>query len=179
MTEQIKGEFVNISTALYAKHTEVEKITHFMIMSKIYSRIASYKSNFSLSNEVTELVPLAITETLLSLESAEEQVSFILGLLQNYYVELISKDGCHKVVVRNMDSLEKFDYNQIFEALIIAFNLKRGKDFHLKAILPAIKPNFKDYEALMEQYLEFDCGEFEKSVFKLGYCKCKGKGKDG
>jgi hypothetical protein len=173
MPEQIKGEFVNISTSLYAKHTEVEKITHFAIILKIYSRIASYKSNFSLSNEVTELVPLAITDTLLSLESAEEKLYFILGLLQNYYVELISKDGCHKVVVRNIDSLEKFNCNQIFEALIIVFNLKRGNDFCLKAMLPAIQTNFKDYESLMEQYLELDCDQFEKSVLKLGFCKRK------
>jgi len=173
MTEQIKGEFVNISTALYVKHTMVEKITHFAIMSKIYSKILSYKSNFSLSNEVTELVPLAITDVLLSLESGEEQVSFILGLLQNYSVELINKDGRAKVVIRNADSLEKFNYHQIFEALIIVFNLNRGNDFCLKAILPAIKTNFQDYESLMEQYLELDCDEFEKSVLKLGFCRRK------
>jgi hypothetical protein len=39
MTDQIKGEFVNISTALYTEHTEVEKITNFAIILKIYSRI--------------------------------------------------------------------------------------------------------------------------------------------
>lgn len=173
MTEQIKGEFVNISTTLYAKHTEVEKITHCMLMLRIYSRIAGYKSNFSLSNEVTDVVPLAITDTILSLKSAEEKASFILGLLQNYSVELINKDGRAKVVIRNIQSLEKFDYNQIFEALILVFNLNRGDDFCLKALLPAIQTNFKDYESLMEQYLELDCDEFEKSVLKLGFCRRK------
>lgn len=173
MIEQIKGEFVNISTALYAEHTEVEKITHFAIILQIYARIASYKSNFSLSNEVTDLVPLAITDTLLSLESAEEKAYFILGLLQNYSIELINKDGRAKVVIRNLESLEKFNYNQIFEALILVFNLKRGNDFCLKAILPAIQTNFYDYESLMQQYLELDCDQFEKSVLKLGFCRRK------
>jgi hypothetical protein len=40
-------------------------------------------------------------------------------------------------------------------------------------MLPAIQTNFKDYESLMEQYLELDCDEFEKSVLKLGFCRRK------
>lgn len=173
MTDQVKGECINISTVLYTEHTEVEKITHCMIMFRIFSRIASYKSNLSLSNEVTDLVPLAIADTILSLESTQEKANFILGLLQNYTVELINQDGRAKVVIRNIESLKKFNYNQIFEALILAFNLKRGNDFCLKAIMPAIQTNFKDYESLMAHYLELDCGEFEKSILKLGFCKRK------
>lgn len=176
MTEQtiIKGEFVNFNTTLYAERTEAEKMTEFVIITKLYMKIASYKSNFALSNEVTELVPIAIAELLTSMESVEEQLHFALGLLKNYCIEISNDNNTRaKIVIRNISAIGKLNNNQLFESLIIAFNFKRGTDFCLKSMLPAIKTNFKDYESLMEQYLELACDEFEKSVLKLGFSRRK------
>lgn len=169
----IKGEFVNFHTNLYAERTEAEKIVEFGIIVKIYMRIMTYKSRLSFSNEVQDLVPLAITETFLSLDSAEEKIYFVVGLLKNYLIEILTEKGGTKIVIKDPQALGMLNHNQIFESLIIAFNFKRGSDFCLKAMLPAINAKFQDYDSLMRQYLELNSDEFEKSVLKLGFCKRK------
>jgi hypothetical protein len=174
-----KGEKVTLDTKPYLDRTAAEKVLLFSSMILVYQKIAYYKKNILYSNEIENLIPLAITDTLICIGDKKdiydqsEKVAFIYGLLSKLQVE-IKRDEVKKLVIKSPEVLSNFDYDEIMEMMTMSVNHNRGNDYLLTKLLPAINTRYEDIGAFIGDYLKstsFNSASFEEMMLEFGYCK--------
>jgi len=174
----IKGTLVDIDMTPFLEHTLAENISFFWAMTQVYQKIMIYKKGLLYSDNVDELIPLAITDSLLSIDEKNEyeqkmRIAFCFALMCKLTISYRRKE-IKKVMIKNPEAMGVFTYKEILEILCMIFNHHRGNDETLTMLMPALKRNFDNMEELIAQYIRINPkGEesFETLMLKFGYSK--------
>lgn len=174
----VTGILVNVEMTPFLELTLAENISFFWAMTQIYQKVMIYKKGLLYSDNVDELIPLAITDSLLSINEDSEyeqktRIAFCFALMCKLTVQYKRKE-IKKVMVKNPEAMGVFTYNEILEILSIIVNYHRGGDETLNMLMPALKRNFTDMPSLISEYIRLNpngAKDFETLMLEFGYSK--------
>lgn len=174
----VRGEYINISFDLFKPRNLLDNVEELTSLLLLYQRIGLYKNTSSFVDEVKDLIPLAITETILDFDTIEKKISFIFSLLKYYQIEVArgNKNDIQKkvVTVGTKEALESLTNNELMEALVTTVNYRKGsgeKNYILEGMMKGIRHNYGTIEDIIREYIKINPASFEEFILKIGFSK--------
>lgn len=173
-----RGEHVVVCFDLVENKTLLDRVEEFTSILLLYQRIAFYKKSTSFSDNVKEITPLAIAETITDFDSNEKKVSFIFSLLKDYKIQVNREGKPQLKTIITTRALEFFTHEEIFEALVLAIEYKTATGTDnciLKGMMTGIRYEYGSIEEIIKEYININPKSFEEAILKFGFIKKEGE----
>ena len=188
-----RGEHVVISFDLVKPKDLLDNVEELTSILLLFQRISLYKKSTSFNDDVKDLIPLAIAETITDFDSNEKKISFIFSLLKYYRIQTNREEAKETPQLKTKKEetkekpqlksiittkiLEFFTHEEIFEALVLAIEYKRGgedKNYILKGMMEGIRHNFGSIDEIIKEYININPASFQEAMLKIGFIKSTG-----
>jgi len=178
----IRGEHIVISFDLVKSKDLLDNVEELTSILLLFQRISLYKKSTSFNDDVKDLIPLAIAETITDFDSNEKKISFIFSLLKYYRIQTKREEGgTGKPQLKSIITtkvLEGLTHEEIFEALVLAIEYKRGsedKNYILQGMMGGIRHDFGSIDEIIKEYININPASFQEAMLKIGFIKRTGE----
>lgn len=176
-----RGEHIVLSFDLVKPRDLLDDIEELTSILLLFQRISIYKKSTSFNDNVKDLIPLAIAETITDFDSNEKKISFIFSLLKYYRIQTKRKEEKGNPQLKSIITtkvLEGLTHEEIFEALVLAIEYKRGsedKNYILKGMMEGIRHEYGSIDEIIREYININPTSFQEAMLKIGFIKNTGE----
>ena len=176
-----RGEHVVISFDLVKPKDLLDNVEELTSILLLFQRISLYKKSTSFNDDVKDLIPLAIAETITDFDSNEKKISFIFSLLKYYQIQINREEAKERPQLKSIITtkvLEGLTHEEIFEALVLAVEYKRGgedKNYILQGMMGGIRHDFGSIDEIIKEYININPASFQEAMLKIGFIKSTGE----